>query len=117
ERPLGPGTAQGARPPFEVEPDLLGPGEGICDALGDRHAASYPASWIAARTRASETSVPPTFTSFVSRSTSTDSTPGTSDTSSSIDCAQCEQWIAGTVYVSVSLMRAVYPAGVLPGSD
>ena len=52
-------------------------------------AAAYPASSIAARTAASSRWLPCTVTIFVSRSTSTSSTPSTSDTSSRIEAAQC----------------------------
>ena len=45
------------------------------------HAASYPASSIAARMAASSSPSPRTTTGFVARSTSTDSTPSSADTS------------------------------------
>ncbi len=97
--PLDAVRAGGARHALEGEVDLR-------VALGSRdgcHAASYPASAIAARSAESSRSWPLTVTTFVSRSTATSSTPSTSETSSRIDIAQWAQWIAGTSYVTLSL--------------
>src|SRR5262245_3855547 len=91
ELALDAGDARRARHPLEVEANLFP------RCLGRGHAASYPASTIAARSAASSSSCPVTVTSFESRSTATSSTPATSETSSRIDSSQCAQWIAGTV--------------------
>src|SRR5918994_1690109 len=67
---------------------------------------------------ATSSSAPPrTTTSFVSRSTSTDSTPGTAPTSPETAALQWPQCIAGTVYVSSLMEASVHdtPRGYLGG--
>ena len=89
---LDPRGAGGAGHPLEVEPEL--------DRLrglvgeGSHHAASYPASSIAARSAVSSSLSPRTTTRFVSRSTATDSTPSTRFSS---ELTACLQWLAAHV--------------------
>ena len=69
--PLDARDARRARHALEVEADLAR----RLATHGRGHAASYPASSIAARSAASSSSRPLTVTTFVSRSTATSSTP------------------------------------------
>ena len=108
ELALDPRGARSARHALDVEPELLllGGRDGHQADLVPRFLDRGADRGVVQRAR------PATSTRFVSRSTVTDSTPGTADTSSWTAATQCAQCIPGTRYRMLSpspVMTSLYP--------